>query len=852
MQENVPSKAGLLELLRTSDGVQFVIPAYQRNYIWTANKEVKQLLEDVKAVLTGKRKKHFVGIIIYLEKSLSAFSRERLIIDGQQRLTTIFLTLYAIKELMIEYQKKEDAEMLEEMYLLNRFSKTNRYKLKPLVSDDTVYQQIVNGDFDMIENKDSKVYLNFIYIKKSIGTFLKDFSFEDILDGLNKMYIVVIPITESDYPQKVFESINATGAKLTASDLIRNFILMPIESELQDEYYDKYWKRIELLIANDSKKLEAFFRFFLMAKLQTMINKSFVYYTFTEWFEANVEEMRVEGVFKEILEYAESYYRIYRASSAELDDVLRPSVEEFRQILSDMPAPLLLEFFQLFKHGKISAQQLSEIIIVLNSYLMRRQLCDIDTSGISNFFPQLLKETIADCSEDYSNIVEVFKKNLVNRNKGNSHSMPDNKIMYDRIANANMYNLRFWLMVFFRKLEQENNPAVIDFSHLSIEHLMPQTPTTEWLYTLGCDKETYERNVHRLGNLTVAAKSDNSKMGNKVWDYKNKILRSTSHIRINASILDKPQWTLQDVEDRTKLLIREMIRLYPYYEASRTTIEKVPISISHQLGKANAYFYPDNNSVEILEGSVLSYVGEPYGEIEDIFNKLIEDEIIGELDGKLVFYDNFIVYPKRANATALSMSAAIILNVSCNGKNLWRTEDGTLMNDVLHNKEQSLFDDVLYETKNANDNNLKQVNNFIESSKILSLNESLFGGPIQVVDGMIVIPTAPASGQKREGLYIKIVYPDGRIDYNKKVWQLFVDCIKWIGPERVQSLNIWIRNAPITSKVLSENSVIRRTQRYLESGYYVCTYSKTLEKYRCLEYINRVLDLGMKISLIEK
>src|SRR5574344_1770525 len=143
-QENIPIKVGLLELLYGSNGTQFVIPAYQRNYTWTAQKEVKQLLEDIKVVLRGERKKHFIGIMIYLEKSLNPFQHERSVIDGQQRLTTIFLVLYAIKELMLERGMVDDAKNLENQYLINPFNETNKFKLKPLVSDDAVYQQIVN------------------------------------------------------------------------------------------------------------------------------------------------------------------------------------------------------------------------------------------------------------------------------------------------------------------------------------------------------------------------------------------------------------------------------------------------------------------------------------------------------------------------------------------------------------------------------------------------------------------------------------------------------------------------------------------------------------------------------------
>lgn len=684
-QENIPIKVGLLELLYGSQGTQFVIPAYQRNYTWVANKEVKQLLDDIKVVLSGERNKHFIGIMIYLEMSLSPFQRERSVIDGQQRLTTIFLTLYAIKELMLERGMNTEAEKLENMYLVNPFNETNKFKLKPLVSDDAVYQQIVSRDFDSIQEKKANVYLNFFYIKNTLQELLDIYTINNILEAMNKLYIVCVPIGKDDYPQKIFESINATGAKLTASDLIRNFILMPIQSELQDKYYDKYWKRLEQLIDSDSKKLEAFFRFFIMAKRMSLINKSAVYRAFTEWYEDNIANYGEEGVFKEIVNYASYYNAIYKAPVASLDSVLQKAVEEFRFILSDMPAPLLIELYAI--HNKvdangypcISAKQLAEIITILNSYLMRRSLCGMDTSDITRYFPTLLKETLADCNDNYTDIVEVFKKNLVNRNKGNSQEMPDNNRLRDRIQNANMYNLRTWLSIFFRKLELENNPAPVDFSKLSIEHLIPQTGTQDWYNALNTDKETYDENIHRLGNLTLAARSDNSKMSNKVWEYKNKVLASTNHLKINHEILQKEHWTLTEIEDRTKQLIAEIARLYPYYEAKDSFVTKVPICIDYQNAYAQGYYYPDNGSVEVLEGSML-YMDLPspesYPEVEALRSELMDNGILREDNQQLVFATNHSFYPKRVNATALSTTAAIILHGSRNGWEYWMNEDG--------------------------------------------------------------------------------------------------------------------------------------------------------------------------------
>lgn len=239
-----PIKTGLLEFLRNSVGSQFVIPVYQRNYTWTANKEVKQYFDDLEMVLKGKYNKHFMGILIYLDSQLNAFSREFSVIDGQQRLTTTFLTLYAIKNILISQGNETDAKNLEGLYLTNQYVEDKlKLKLKPLVSDDEVYQQIVDGDFDNITKKDSNIYKNYLWIKNRLLELLKKYGYNTILQSLDKLYVVCVPVSKEDSPQKIFESINSTGAKLFTSDLIRNYLLMDIQSDIQEKYYKNYWKK---------------------------------------------------------------------------------------------------------------------------------------------------------------------------------------------------------------------------------------------------------------------------------------------------------------------------------------------------------------------------------------------------------------------------------------------------------------------------------------------------------------------------------------------------------------------------------------------------------------------------------
>ena len=679
-ESQAPKKTGLMELILQSQGSQFVIPVYQRNYTWTTGKEVKQYFEDLKAVLSGQYTKHFMGIMIYLDTPISFSSREFSVIDGQQRLTTTFLLLYAVKEIMISKGMTQEANALNNQYLTNPYAVDKlKYKLKPLVADDEVYQKIVTGDIAGITETKSNVYKNYIWLKENIEKLLGQFSLNDILMAMNKLYIVCVPISQDDYPQKIFESINATGAKLTASDLIRNFMLMPILSDKQEEFYAKYWKRLEELLTSDSKKLEAFFRLYLAAKNRTLPNKTAVYNIFVDCFNKNKDILGIEGIFKNIVKYAEYYYTIYKQDIKSIDNKIRDSVREFRYILSEMPAPLFMELYSLTQKGLVTLEQFNTIMSMTNTYLIRRALCGLDTSDITRLFPSLLNDIINECNKDYSKLIDSFKRNLVNKNKGNSMEMPDDVKLYNSVINANMYNLRITVRMFFDKLELSDNPAPVDLSALSIEHLMPQTPTQEWYKALGVDEETYQRNLHRLGNLTLATKPDNSKMSNKVWQYKNEILASTSHLKINEAILKKDKWTINDIDERTKSLIQKIKELYPYFELAGDAVVKYPIYIDANNILATGKFYEDDGSVEIDEGSMLNTKYETasaYPDIEDMRQELLSEGIIGETESGLCFLKNYIVYPHSANSTALSATASLLLHGSRNGWDCWLLESG--------------------------------------------------------------------------------------------------------------------------------------------------------------------------------
>lgn len=559
-----PRRVGLMQLLMSSTGCQFVIPVYQRNYTWSAEREVKQYLNDLNHVLNKDYKNHFLGILIYLEKSIDFSTRELSVIDGQQRLTTTFLTIYAIREMLKNNGEYDRVQQLDGQYLTNPYHKDKiKYKLKPLVADDDVYRCIVEDRLKDNENQQSLIYKNYIYIRNYLDKLVvSGYTANDILLALDKLYVVCVPISEEDNAQKIFESINATGVKLTSADLIRNFLLMNLDSDTQDKFYAQYWRKIEDNISVDSKDLEMFFRMYLAIKTYTLVPKSGVYRSFVDWVEN--EKVATDILFQELLDYAKIYHSVNRAPVTSIDQALRAPITDFRKIKSDLPMSIIIEFYRLYNIGSIKADVLGQLIQAINAYLIRRNICDMDSQNVSKLFPTILHHVIEKCNGSYTNIVAILNQEMVGNTADTSGSyMPTDAQMHDALLNANVYG-RPTLRIVLDRLELHGNPAPVDLSALSVEHLMPQTPTEEWLAELDVNEETYMANLNRLGNLTLAAKPDNSKMSNQLWDYKNEVLKSTAHLKMNMELLPIPKWTIKCIDDRTIALIHRICALFPY------------------------------------------------------------------------------------------------------------------------------------------------------------------------------------------------------------------------------------------------------------------------------------------------
>lgn len=397
---------------------------------------------------------------------------------------------------------------------------------------------------------------------------LQGYDANAILMALDKLYVVCVPISEEDNAQKIFESINATGVKLTSADLIRNYLLMDLQSDVQEKYYADYWKKLEDNVSTDSKTLELFFRMYLAIKTYNLVPKNNVYREFVKWIEEH--DTDIKDLFEDLLEYAKIFNLLMNIDVNKIDKKLKDAIGDFRKVNSDIPMAIVMEFYQIHRKGLISTDVFVSLICAINTYMIRRSLCDMNSQNISKLFPTVLKKVLEKCNGDYTDVLKYLNQEMVGNMASTSGSyMPTDKQMMELLLNANVYK-RPALRIVLDRLELYNNPAPVNLSNLSIEHLMPQTPTEEWLEELDTDMETYLENLHRLGNLTLAAKKDNSKMSNLMWGYKNEVLKETAHLKLNLELMKIDKWDMAKIDIRTKELIEKICTIYPYPDVSVT------------------------------------------------------------------------------------------------------------------------------------------------------------------------------------------------------------------------------------------------------------------------------------------
>lgn len=698
-------------------GAQYVVPVYQRNYTWD-NKNVMQLLQDIYSLLekTVKEKDknvyHFIGSIVNLRRGEGMFF-EREIIDGQQRLTTIFLILYVLRDIAIKQGNIEIENSLRN-YLenLTATGQNERYrnKLKPNLTDDGVLQKIIDQRTVLLKSSKSSVWMNYKTIKLELSQWISEgYSLTEIIEAIDHIIIVFVSISDVKSAQQTFESINSTGEPLKASDLVRNYVLMNFNDDDQTRYYKKYWLELEQNIIPDqesftrkqiSKKTEEFLRFYLSLKKHKMIALASVYEEFKTYWES-IDDKENEEKIEELCLFSSYYYNLHWKDINNFPDYMRKSLLLFRQIASTMCVPFLLGLWDLFYNQKIDEFALDKGIRLIDIYILRRAMADKDTSPITSMFPALFNRCVEKCEKiGYENFIEVLKYFLCDVNVNNAMSMPNEETIRMAMLTNNAYSLAV-TKIFFSVIETEQNwngienakednepnPIALDIKPLTIEHIMPQESTFYWSSRIGDVPQTmYSQIVNLIGNLTLADRKTNSKMNNRDFEYKKEAIAEVGRLNINRDIINSPEWTIDQIKERTLWMIQMFNIKFPYFSSSLKFEEsqEFEIFISDEDTIASATLFSSGKVVVHKGARIKNNVR------ATLKAKALRDDYVNR--GWLEYDNETKTYVTQKDVDFMSLSTATsFVYGGCNdGWLIWKDEQGAKINDTLrHRIEQS-------------------------------------------------------------------------------------------------------------------------------------------------------------------
>lgn len=565
------NKTFLLNFL--SNKQQLSIPIYQRKYSWK-EKECRQLWEDILRVGSSlnNEENHFVGSIVYMKVNPHMMTpiSELLVIDGQQRITTVSLIISAIAS----YLKKNPNENLMDWqailnyYLINDLEKgEKRYKF--LLTDEdksTLIKIIDNISSDeelMFTSDDSQNVVNNYQLFEK---WLNSENIEKIYLGLTRLLIIYIALEQGkDNPQLIFESLNSTGLELNQADLIRNYILMGLEPDEQEKLYNNYWLNIEKGFENASSDLfDKFIRHYLTIKLGRIPKVKEIYLEFKNY---SKDFDVIEDLVKDVYKYAQYYFNF--VFEREENPNLRNAFKDLNELNYDVIHCFILEVYDDYYNEKITTDTFIKIIDLVQSYLVRRQICNIPTNSLNKTFAGLYGEINQD---DYLN---SFKFALIE--KETYKRFPNTSEFKDNLQNKDIYNS--WIKSYvLRKLENYNHSKEpINVESFTIEHIMPQNPnlSDSWITDLGDNWEEVQKTyLHTIGNLTLTGY--NSELSDRPFLEKRDMDGgfASSPLTLNEGLKTLSKWDEGEIKKRAKNLAEIAIKVWSYPKLSSEIIEK--------------------------------------------------------------------------------------------------------------------------------------------------------------------------------------------------------------------------------------------------------------------------------------
>lgn len=564
-------KASETNLLKFLQGTkQFIIPIYQRKYSWTYA-QCQQLWDDLeRAAKDPQNKGHFMGSIVYIEKGLYQISSvpQLLVIDGQQRLTTLTLLILAFRQVLENSEEKValNDRQIKNYYLVNNDEENELYhKLILTKSDKNTLFALVDKN-EVKGNKSPKLLTNYEYFLKNIQN--SDLSLEQILHGLQKLIIVDIALDrENDDPQLIFESLNSTGLDLSQADLIRNYILMRLEPKEQTHLYQNYWYPMEKSFGNlnESSIFDRFMRDYLTLKTGNIPRISEVYKDFKTYINTN-SEIGIEAILQEISRY--SNYFVYLTFSQEPDEKINEVLRDINELKVDVSYPFLLTVYDDYTKQKLSREDFIKVLRIVETYVFRRSIVSIPTNSLNKTFASLKSEI------DVNSYLESLQATLVR--KGSYKRLPNDEEFKLSLSIKDVYSFRNRNYL-LRKLENFKRKEVVNIEAFTIEHILPQNEklSKEWQQDLGPNwKEIQEKYLHTIGNLTLTAY--NSELSDRPFIEKRNLEGgfSDSPLKLNRGLSKLETWNEKLIQERTKILSEKATEIWDYPELSSELLGK--------------------------------------------------------------------------------------------------------------------------------------------------------------------------------------------------------------------------------------------------------------------------------------
>ncbi|GAA7415985.1 DUF262 and DUF1524 domain-containing protein [Helicobacter pylori] len=568
----------LLDFIGKSQEKQFVIPIYQRVYSWE-KEQCKQLWDDI--IKTGGNDQiegHFIGSIVFVHDGIYTTSHnELLIIDGQQRLTTITLLFIALRDHLNdedEFLEKFSRQKIQNRYLINSDEKGDK-KFKLILSEpdrDTLLS-LIDENKRKPSEPSSKIVENFKLFEEWIRK--NTDKLETIFKGLDKLMVVEISLERGkDNPQLIFESLNSTGKDLTQTDLIRNYIIMETEVEKQEDFYNRYWRAMEEDFKQNEKLFDRFVRHYLTIKTGKIPIEKRVYEAFKGY--QQKERIEIEDLLKDLQKYCGYFCQI--AFKKEADKDLNKALSFLVDLEMDVVYPLLLELYSDYKDGVLSNQDFISIIALTESYLCRRAVCGILSNGLNKFFPSFTKKID---KKQYLKSVEEHFGSLTGKQK-----FPNDSEFKDSFITKELYDKKkpWKTKNFLERLENFDTKEPVDTQKCNTEHIMPQTLTFEWKRDLGENFEAiHEKYLHTIGNLTLTGY--NSEYSNKSFQEKRDMEGGfkDSPLRLNQGLRDLESFGEKEIEKRANDLADWALKIWTYPKLDPETLKAYDLS-SYKFG----------------------------------------------------------------------------------------------------------------------------------------------------------------------------------------------------------------------------------------------------------------------------